>query len=227
VRISVTTLGGDRPLHRHSAYSGAARVLRTAPDEPLPAVLLPPSVARHLQVPVERDGVVLRVATPLSTVAQQAVAAALYALDPVLMPSWDPGYRDRYAALSTAFLIGGAVLAVLAALIATALAAVDRRRDAQVLAAVGARPGMRRLMAMTQALVIAGVGTLIGAAAGFVAPTAYVLAENRLRASPGFVPMQVTAPWPTLAALLVLVPVVAAALAPLFGRARLPVERLP
>jgi putative ABC transport system permease protein len=80
---------------------------------------------------------------------------------------------------------------------------------------------MGRRMALTQGAVIAGIGTVLGTAVGFVAPVAYVAATNRLRSgSPGDPKMPLTVPWLTLVLLIVLVTLLASVLSALFGRHR-------
>lgn len=72
-------------------------------------------------------------------------------------------------------LLGASVVVVLGATaISTGLAAADGRSDLATLAAVGASPRTRRLLATSQAAVIAFLGALLGAVAGFVPAAAIV-----------------------------------------------------
>lgn len=120
------------------------------------------------------------------------------------------------------------VVALVAAAIATGLAAADRRGDLTTLGAVGASPRVRRLLAASQAGAVAGLGALLGTAAGLGSAYAVVAALNQAQAHvwpvPG-PPYPMMVPWQALALLLVVVPGVAVLGAGLFTRSRLPVER--
>jgi putative ABC transport system permease protein len=81
---------------------------------------------------------------------------------------------------------------------------------------VGGAPRVRRLLAATQSLVVAGLGAALGIVAGFVPALAYI------HAAPG---LDLIIPWVTLAAVLVGVPLLAALGAWLCTRSRLPLHR--
>ncbi|QSB13492.1 ABC transporter permease [Natronosporangium hydrolyticum] len=119
-----------------------------------------------------------------------------------------------------------AVVALGAAAIATGLAAADRRNDLLTLAALGASPGVRRLLSLTHAGVIAGLGTVIGALAGLGAAVAVITALNQRDHTiwPVVHPYPLTVPWAELA-LLLAVPLVAMLGAGLLTRSGLPLER--
>lgn len=57
--------------------------------------------------------------------------------------------------------------------------AADGRADLSTLAAVGASPRVRRALSMSQSAVIAGIGSLLGAAAGLGGAIAVLAALNR------------------------------------------------
>ncbi|AVT38586.1 ABC transporter [Plantactinospora sp. BB1] len=113
-----------------------------------------------------------------------------------------------------------------AAGIATGLAAADGHADLATLSAVGASPGVRRKLSLSQAGVIAGLGTALGLLAGLGASTAVLFAYNRalLYQWPREAAYPITMPWETLAVVLV-VPLVAMCGTGLLTRARLPIER--
>jgi putative ABC transport system permease protein len=119
-----------------------------------------------------------------------------------------------------------AVIALGAAAIATGLSTVDRRADLTTLGAVGASPGIRRGIALSQSGVIAGLGTLLGLGAGLGTSVIVLSGLNQRFAavwpSPG--PIPITVPWSHLFVLL-LVPLVAMAGAALLTRSRLAVAR--
>lgn len=114
-------------------------------------------------------------------------------------------------------LLGASVVVVLGATaISTGLAAADGRADVSTLAAVGAAPRTRRLLAMSQAAVVAFLGAVLGALAGFVPAAALVQTLGD---------WPLTIPWLVVGAILVVVPLIAAAFAGLFTRSRLPMLR--
>ena len=101
-------------------------------------------------------------------------------------------------------IIGAAFITLAGAAISIALSAAEGRADLATLAAVGAAPRRRRALAASQALLIAGVGCVLGVLVGtFVA---YTLRSTT--GAPGFV-----VPWANLAATAIVVPLLAMAVA--------------
>ncbi len=119
------------------------------------------------------------------------------------------------------------VITLAAAAIATGLAAADGRADLATLAAVGASPRVRRLLSLSQSGVIAGLGSLLGAAAGLGASMAVLAALNRGYADiwPAPTPYPIAVPWLNLAVAVLVVPAVAMLGAGLLTRSGLPIER--
>ncbi|GAB3981928.1 FtsX-like permease family protein [Plantactinospora veratri] len=113
-----------------------------------------------------------------------------------------------------------------AAGVATGLAAADGHADLATLSAVGASPGVRRQLSLSQSGVIAGLGTALGLLAGLGASTAVLFAYNRalMYQWPREAAYPITMPWETLA-VMVAVPLVAMLATGLLTRSRLPVER--
>jgi putative ABC transport system permease protein len=134
--------------------------------------------------------------------------------------------KPNTTALVVLAIVAG-VIALGAAAIATGLAAADGRADLSTLAAVGASPRLRRGLSLSQSGVIAGLGSLLGAAAGLGASTAVLFALNQRYADvwPAPTPYPITVPWLNLGAALVVVPLVAMLGAGLLTRSRLPIER--
>jgi putative ABC transport system permease protein len=125
---------------------------------------------------------------------------------------------ERDASLILWSIVGlGALITLSAAGITTGLSMADSRKDHVTLAGVGAAPRLRKALAGSQALMTAGLGTLLGSVAGTLAALLLVTATGMARTA--------VVPWLQLLALLVAVPLTGAALAWLFTRAKLPVSR--
>ncbi|WP_426989660.1 hypothetical protein [Pseudarthrobacter sp. Y6] len=125
---------------------------------------------------------------------------------------------ERDASLILWSIVGlGALITLSAAGITTGLSMADSRKDHVTLAGVGASPRLRKALAGSQALMTAGLGTVLGSVAGIVPAVLLVTATGMARTA--------VVPWLQLVALLIAVPLTGAALAWLFTRARLPVSR--
>jgi putative ABC transport system permease protein len=137
-----------------------------------------------------------------------------------------PTESDVQQALSLLGLVAG-IITLAAAALATGLAAADGRRDLTTLAAVGATPSLRKLLSLSQAGVIAGIGGFLGTAAGVGSALALLSALNvgyaNIWPRPELNPL--TIPWPNIAISLLVVPATAMLGAALFTRSRLPIER--
>jgi putative ABC transport system permease protein len=123
--------------------------------------------------------------------------------------------------------IVAAVITFAASAVATGLAAADGRSDLGTLAAVGASPGVRRALSLSQSAVIAGLGSVLGAATGLGASIAVLSALNRGYAQvwPAPAPYPIEVPWFNVAIAVVVVPLIATLGAGLLTRSRLPIER--
>jgi putative ABC transport system permease protein len=204
---------------------------RTAPGYALPhrprapITLMTWRTARSLGLdPV--PSMVLSTTSRMPTVAEQdRLQAALGNRAGVYV---ERGSRSRSATRSLLVLaIMAGVITLGAAAIATGLAAADGRADLGTLAAVGASPRVRRGLALSQSGVIAGLGSLLGAAAGLGGSVAVLLALNRGYADvwPAPTPYPIALPWLNVGIALLVVPVVAMLGAGLLTRSRLPIER--
>ena len=194
-----------------------ARVRAVVVDSGYPAVaaVIPPPVARKLALGAATAGVLADLAAPPTDAQQQAINAGLAAIDPRLSLEVETGYQSSAGWLPATFVAAAALVAVLAALIATALANIEGSRDLTTLGAVGAAPSVRRRLSSARAALIAGIGTVIGTAAGFAPGLAWARAQG----APLVVPVA-----PVVAAV-VGIPLAAAALAWLAVRARSPMPR--
>ena len=126
------------------------------------------------------------------------------------------GYESAYGLGLLALVLAAAVITLGAAGIATGLAQADARADHATLAAVGADPRLRRTLSALQALLVAGLGTALGIAVGFVPAVALIGAVASL---------ELTVPWIPLLFVLVGLPCLAAAGAWACTPSRLPMER--
>jgi putative ABC transport system permease protein len=114
-------------------------------------------------------------------------------------------------------LVGGTALVTLVGVgVTVALAAVEGRADLATMAAVGASPRRRRAIAGWQALVVGGLGTVLGLALGGF----YAYLIWPAIGAPDF-----TVPWLTIGLIGVAVPLLAVLVAVVFTPSRLPVIR--
>ena len=175
---------------------------------------------------VERPSAIVVSTNRMPTRAEEdRLTAALRDLDQELYLSVERG-PNRNSDPTLLILAAAAGLITLgAAGIATGLAAADGRADLSTLAAVGASPGVRRRLSLSQSGVISGLGTVLGVAAGLGVSAAVLYAYNQAGASrwPAEPPYPVGIPWQSLAVVAV-VPIVAMLGAGLLTRSRLPIE---
>lgn len=200
---------------------------------PAAAVIVPPSAVARYGEP-EAIGV-LATTTHLPTDHQtQAARGQLQALDPDAYLQVESGYHNPGQwALYLMIGIAG-IIALGAASIATALANTDGRDDLVTLGAVGASPRTRRVMSMSRAGVVAGLGCVVGVAAGFVPAFAWVRGDRATQAANAKffgggrpdVSLHFVVPWTPILIALVGIPLIAALLAGLVTRSRLPSERV-
>ncbi|HWS33139.1 MAG TPA: FtsX-like permease family protein [Actinoplanes sp.] len=141
---------------------------------------------------------------------------------PVAESGPDPGYEPVLWLLAGA----SALITLGAAAVATGLAAADGRADLATLAAIGASPGIRRALSVSQSGVIAGLGSVLGVLAGVGSGFAVLAATNASRTVewPIPTPYPMSVPWLNLL-LILIVPLVAMFGTGLLTRARLPIER--
>ncbi|WP_307870939.1 FtsX-like permease family protein [Micromonospora sp. C51] len=189
-------------------------------------LLLSPTAADRLGLATWQVGWALDAQQPPDQQRQDDLAAALRPLGSAGVAV--ERNRDHDDALPLLLLLAAvsAVVTVGAAGIATGLAAAEGRADLSTLAAVGAGPGVRRLLSLCQAGLIAVLGSTLGIVAGLASALIVLAFTNRRYADswPIEPPYPLVMPWLTLA-VLVAVPLVAMLGAALFTRSRLPVER--
>jgi len=192
---------------------------------PVPISLMTAETARSLGL-TTNPAISLVTTTRMPTIEEQdRVQAAIGEGYGVQIERDGPGESERLALFLMAVVAG--VITLGAAAIATGLAAADGRADLATLAAVGASPRVRRMLSLSQAGVIAGLGSLIGAVAGLGAAEAVLVALNQRQAQmwPAPAAYPLTVPWLNVGVALVVVPLVAMLGAGLLTRSRLPIER--
>ncbi|PTT67049.1 hypothetical protein DBR22_09700, partial [Arthrobacter sp. HMWF013] len=197
--------------------------LRAAVEVPVAPVpyygVVSAATAARLGLPVEPAALLVQLSGNPTDAERDKVSTALsrfYGVTGMTLNVEQGADTDNSALLW--LLVGlSALITLSAAGITTGLALADARTDHMTLAAVGAAPQLRKSLAGAQALMTAGLGTLLGLAAGIV-PAALIVSATRMFAGP-------TIPWLQLLALLVAVPLTGSVLAWMFTQARLPMSR--
>lgn len=175
-----------------------------------------PAAARLLGQRVVTGALVASLSADPKAGQEDAAREALVDADVTGSFGVERGYRAPYRLGLLALVVGAGIITLGASGIATGLAQADARADHATLAAVGAAPRLRRRLAAAQALTVAGLGTVLGIASGFVPAVALIAAVDRFR---------LVWPWTTLAEILVGIPLLAGLTAWLFTRSRVPLER--
>jgi putative ABC transport system permease protein len=196
-------------------------------------LVMTPATARDHDLPLVEDGGVLMADAgdpPLTKEAESRLTETLAGVSPSIAVYTERGFVDD-ASLALLGLAGVGGLAVLiGTLTATGLALADSRPDLATLAAVGARPRTRRVMASAQALLIGLLGALTGVAVGLVPGIAVTWPLTSTQwtgtsgGSPGHGPI-IDIPWLMLLGVGLAVPVIAALAAGIGVRSRLPLTR--
>ncbi|GLZ75636.1 hypothetical protein Afil01_04430 [Actinorhabdospora filicis] len=219
----------------------------TAPGAALTGTKLPrgtqfvaPSLAQRLKLDVKVDLIVASMKSVPDVAAEKKFNADLAAAgigSASAMKNGEVSVNVEFArprsgidetTIMTWILAGIAgVVALGATAMATGLAAAEGRRDLATLGAVGASPGVRRRLALSQSGVISLLGAILGTLAGLGASLAIVVTLNigYGKMYPRMAPYPLTMPWLVLGVALVAIPLIAILGAGLFTRSRLPVER--
>lgn len=173
-RVSLVTLtdvrgkaGTDiRTVHQYSLPA----VMESAQGIPNPGVVISPAAAKQLGVVGQAQRTVLNVDLPARVTAGQQIAASQVAarFGIATGANVDQGISDTPSVINLVVLSFALLLALAAAGIATGLALADGRADHETLSAIGSSPWTRRWLAGSTALVITGLGLLIGVPIGFL-----------------------------------------------------------
>lgn len=202
----------------------------TGPEPTLGLVLLSPATMASTGLPWEvRRAVAVTDGAPLSRGEQSRVRSAVAGVDPEVGGAYvERGFQESFTLPFVALLGFGVVAVLIGTMTATGLALSDARPDFSTLAAVGAAPRTRRLVAGSQAVVLATLGTVMGIAVGFAPGIAVTWPLTSESYSGGVATLGgpvIDVPWTLLGALLLLVPLIAALVAMVATRSRLPVVR--
>lgn len=160
----------------------------------------------------------LRVSSPEGPITPELEAALRQALEPTgflieVERGWQP--RDEPLVWGVAGTLG--LLAVVAASMATVLGVAELRPFLGTLAAVGADPRLSRRLASVQAWVLGLLGTALGTGIGLAIGAPIAMAPTT---HDDTVPPVLGLPWPMAAALVLIVPLVAALVAAICVPAR-------
>jgi putative ABC transport system permease protein len=202
----------------------------SGPPEYVALVLTPEAAEAHHLSWVRSEGVLVGHdgAEPLSKGEQDRLEETLSGITPNIEVYTERGFVNDLSLPLLGLALVGALAVLIGTLTATGLALADSRPDLATLAAVGARPRTRRVMAAAQALVIgllgAVTGVLVGLAPG-IAVTWPLTSTTWSSGGSGPHGPVIAIPWLTLVGLAVAVPVVAALFAGTVVRSRLPLTR--
>ncbi|WP_030236323.1 ABC transporter permease [Streptomyces sp. NRRL S-350] len=207
-----------------------AVLAQAAVRAPGQAVLSPDTAAR-LGFTTSAAGSVWLPGSAPSDSAQQKADGALARITDRDLLTVERGYQSHADLITLGLTAFAGLVALGAAGIATGLAAADSQRDLTTLAAVGAEPRIRRSLSGFQCGVIAAMGALLGVVCGIVPGAALRKVEGAASNYPGLSPEElahrasVVVPWPTIAATVVVLPLLAAALAAVLTRSRITMLR--
>src|SRR5262249_55050165 len=142
---------------------------------PAPVTMMTEATAHSLGLSARPLAALITTSREPTVAEQDRLQAALgRAYDVVVEPRPQPNTASLVVLAAVA-----AVITLAAAASAPGLAAADGRADLATLAAVGAAPRLRRALSLSQSGVIAGLGSLVGTAAGLGASMAVLAALNQ------------------------------------------------
>lgn len=186
--------------------------------------IVPQAVADELEVPTGTVGLALE--GPLDRPLEKQLAESIAGFSDDAGLFVERGYTPGDDLLIVAIVLwsGGLLLMLAGTLTATFLAIGDARSDLATLQAVGAEPRTRRRVAASYALLVSGVGAVLGVVVGFVPGIATARALTYADYWGGGVTTgpYVTIPWLLIAAVVVGLPLLASAVVGLTARSKLP-----
>lgn len=180
-----------------------------------------PATAEALGLPWAADQAVLVSGERLTPQQEIDLGDAVRAADDSASAYTERGFRDDLQVPFLILAVAAAIAVLVGTLTATGLALADARPDLATLAAIGASPRSRRVMAGSHALVIGLLGTLTGTALGFLPGIAVTYPLTTFQGRGPYLDV----PWRLLLLVAVAVPLLAAAVAAVSHRTRQPLTR--
>ncbi len=223
---------GDGSESKDTAHDFDATLIQVAASEG-PQAVVSSKVARTLGVPVSQVALVLT-GVAVTKDQEAAVTEGAAAISDETSFGVERGFQaDDATRIVQLILAGlGALLMLGGTLTATFLALSDARPDLATLSAIGASPRTRRRVAAAYALVVGVVGASLGALVGFIPGIAVSYPLTRIDGvvsyGSGYVSGNggsgpfLDVPWLLVIGLVVLLPLVTAAIVGLTARSRLP-----
>ncbi|WP_460447645.1 FtsX-like permease family protein, partial [Angustibacter aerolatus] len=196
----------------------------------VPDVVTTPATAQRLGLDTYRASGVLAPGAVISRDVQSRVEEVVRGVDEDAEVYTERGFDEHFGLTLLGLALAAAIAVLVGTLSATGLALAESRPDLATLAAIGARPRTRRVMASAQALVIAVLGALAGVLVGAVPglAMAWPLTAQSYDARTGesvWGSPTISVPWLLLLGIVVAVPLVAALAAGAGVRSRLPLTR--
>ncbi|MEV7325950.1 ABC transporter permease [Streptomyces sp. NPDC093970] len=195
-------------------------------------LVIPPAAAKSAHVETVPFGAYFTTAHPPTDEQRQKTQQALDDTGADVRFHLEDGPKSPAGVVPLALAIFAAVVTLGAAGTATGLARADAETDLATLAAIGAPPRTRRLLAAFQCAVVAAAGVLLGTVTGIVPAIGLRLVDQRIAtafdqreldigtASQTGEHVPIVLPWGLLAVLLIAVPMGVAALAALTTSSR-------
>ena len=193
---------------------------------PNPGAVVSPALAQRMGVSGGALSLVVDLNSHITAAQQSTADQALADLGGNSGLEVEGGYVSRLGVANLAVVAVALLLALAAAAIATGLALADGRSDHETLTAVGGSPWTRRWLAGSTALVITGLGIVIGVPLGFIIAEGLVRVSNlgQIEYAPETGKI-FTVPWFNLGVFVIAVPLLTALGAMLLTRSKLPGSR--
>jgi putative ABC transport system permease protein len=179
---------------------------------PNPGVVVSPALARKMGVATGGTlSLVIDLSSPATTTQQYGAGQMLSGIGNQSGLTLPGSYTSSLNVVNLAVLAIALLLAIGAAAIATGLALADGRADQQTLTAVGGSPWTRRWLAGSTALVITGLGIVIGVPIGLLITDGLVEVSDLGKMGPDLgTPKLFAVPWLDLGVLVIAVPLLTA-----------------
>jgi putative ABC transport system permease protein len=207
-----------------TTYFTAPAVYENPQGIPNPGIVISPALAQRMGAATGgTESLVINLSSHITAKQQYAATQALNGFGLQGGLTVEGGYISQLGLANLAVLAVALLLAIGAAAIATGLALADGRADQETLTAVGGSPWTRRWLAGSTALVITGLGIVIGVPLGFVISEGLVRVSNLGLVGPGPGAQKVfVVPWLNLGVLVIAVPVLTALGAMALARSKAP-----